>query len=64
MESSEPEPLDTIKITSPLNITSSVTFNLTSEIKNGEKFTAEFTYDSAPEFTVIPKSGILQSIVK
>lgn len=45
-------------------MTSSVTFNLASEVKTGEKFTAEFTYDSAPEFTVIPKSGMLQSVVK
>ena len=64
LESTEPETLDLIEITSPLNVTSSVTFNLASEVKTGEKFTAEFTYDSAPEFTVIPKSGMLQSVVK
>lgn len=64
LESTEPEPLDTIEITSPLNLTSSVKFLLDSDIKTGEKFSAEFTYDSASEFTVIPKTGILNSMIK
>ena len=37
---------------------------LDTDNKSGEKFTAEFTYDSASEFTVIPKSGILGSMIK
>ena len=64
LEASEPEPLDTIQITSPLNITSTVRFMLDTDNKSGEKFTAEFTYDSASEFTVIPKTGILSSMIK
>lgn len=64
LEATEPDTLDTIEIESPLNVTSSVKFNLGSNIKAGEKFTAEFTYDSASEFTVVPKSGTLISLVK
>lgn len=63
LEASEPEPLDTFEITSPLNITSSARFMLDSDTK-GEKFNAEFTYDSASEFTVIPKTGILNPMIK
>lgn len=59
LEATEPEPLDTIVITSPLNVTSSVRFTLDTDMKVGEKYTAEFTYDSASEFTVFPKSGIV-----
>jgi hypothetical protein len=41
-----------------------VRFVLDSDTKGGEKFTAEFTYDSASEFTVIPKTGILNPMIK
>jgi hypothetical protein len=37
---------------------------LDSDTKGGEKFTAEFSYDSASEFTVIPKAGVLNSMIK
>lgn len=64
LESTEPEPLDTILITSQLNETKSVRFMLDSDSKGGEKFSAEFTYDSASEFTVIPKSGVLENVMR
>lgn len=45
-------------------MTSSVRFVLDSDTKGGEKFTAEFSYDSASEFTVIPKAGLLNPMIK
>ena len=64
LESTEPEPLDKIFITSPLNVTTTVRFLLSIDNKGGEKFTAEFTYNSASEFTVIPKTGILEPVIR
>ncbi len=60
MESTTPDPDDTIVITSPLNKTSSISFKLTNYTKYGAEFTSGFTAESDSEFTVVPKSGILE----
>jgi hypothetical protein len=61
----EPEIDDTIVITSPLNVTSSVQFKLTnSSQKYSSDFTAEFSHDSASELTVFPRSGKLEPVVR
>ena len=61
-ESTTPEFDETIHIHSSLNVTSSVQFNLNFN-QNGSKkvrdFRAEFTPESASEFAVTPKSGLL-----
>jgi hypothetical protein len=65
IDSEEPPYLDTIKIESPLNVTSTVQFKL--NCGNGNKaqdFTAEFSHESAPEFNIYPKKGLLQPIIK
>lgn len=60
LESSEPDPDDTIVITSPLNKTSMVTFKLTNIYKNkSADFKAYFTPNSDSEFTIEPKEGHL-----
>jgi hypothetical protein len=60
LESTEPEIDDIILITSPLNMTSSVQFRLTNpNAKISSDFVAEFTHDSASEFSVYPKTGEL-----
>ena len=65
LESTEPEVDDQILITSPLNTTSSVQFRLNNpNPKASSEFTAEFTHDSASEFSVYPKSGKLEPAVR
>ena len=59
-ESTEPDIDDVIVITSPLNKTSSVSFKLTNHMRAHAEFTAFFSPDSAPEFSVHPKAGILE----
>lgn len=58
-----PEPDDTITISSPLNVTSQVQFKLNLNniglAKYSREFKAEFTPESATEFTVSPKLGNL-----
>ena len=57
-----PEVDDTIHINSSLNVTSQVAFKLnfqTSGVKNSREYKAEFTADSASEFTINPKYGTL-----
>ena len=51
---------DIITIQSPLHKTSSVSFRLTNHMKQPADFTAHFTYDSATEFNVHPKQGVLE----
>ena len=62
LECLEPEPDDHIFIESPLNRTTSVCFKLSNKIKFFSAFTAYFTKDSDPEFSVTPKSGELEPI--
>lgn len=59
-EALEPEVDDVIVIQSPLHKTSSVSFKLNNHMKCQAEFTAFFTPDSAPEFVVYPKSGLLE----
>ena len=59
--SAEPDIDDTIIITSPQNVTSSVQFKLmNSNQKFANDFIAEFSHDSASELTVFPRSGKLE----
>ena len=59
-EALDPEPDDSILIQSPLHKTSSVSFKLTNHMRTFAEFTAFFTPDSAPEFVVYPKTGLLE----
>ena len=59
-EAMEPEVDDVIVIQSPLQKTSSVSFKLTNHLKAFAEFTAFFTADSAAEFLVYPKTGLLE----
>lgn len=59
-ESLEPEVDDVIVIQSPLHKTSSVSFKLNNHLKSFAEFTAFFTADSAAEFVVYPKNGLLE----
>lgn len=59
LEATEPDEDDTIVIYSPLNRTSSISFKLSNKDKHSAPFTAHFTSDSDPEFSVMPKSGDL-----
>jgi len=63
-EASDPEPDDVIIIQSPLHKTSSVSFKLTNYLRSYAEFQAYFTADSAAEFVVYPKSGMLESYGK
>lgn len=64
MESTEPEQDDIIQIYSPLHKTTSVSFKLSNRYKAIADFKAYFTYDSDPEFSVIPKQGVLEAYGK
>ncbi len=64
LESTPPDPVDTIYITSPLNKTTSVSFRLANVTKKAADFTATFTPESDSEFTVLPKSGLLEPETK
>ena len=59
-EALEPEMDDLIVIQSPLHKTFSVSFKLNNHLKSYAEFNAFFTYDSAPEFVVFPKNGMLE----
>ena len=60
LEATVPKEDDQIVIQSPLNRTTSVSFKLTNQKKQYASFTATFTPDSDPEFTVMPKAGKLE----
>ena len=60
LEATAPQEDDLIVISSPLNRTTSVSFKLTNHKKQYAHFTAQFTPESDPEFTIMPKSGELQ----
>lgn len=59
-EATESEADDVIIIQSPLHKTSSVSFKLTNYLRSFAEFQAFFTADSAAEFVVYPKSGMLE----
>ena len=59
-EALEPEVDDVIVIQSPLHKTSSVSFKLNNHLKSYAEFHAFFTPDSAAEFQVHPKAGMLE----
>ena len=59
-EALEPEVDDVIVIQSPLHKTSSVSFKLNNHLKSFAEFQAFFTADSAHEFAVYPKAGMLE----
>jgi hypothetical protein len=56
----EPEVDDVITIQSPLHRTTSVSFKLNNHLKSYAEFQAFFTPDSAAEFSVHPKTGLLE----
>ena len=60
LEATAPKEDDLITISSPLNRTSSVSFKLTNYKKKTAFFTAAFTPDSDPEFTIMPKQGDME----
>ena len=59
-EATDPEADDIIIIQSPLQKTSSVSFRLTNYLRSYAEFQAFFTADSAAEFGIYPKSGMLE----
>eukprot|EP00826_Nyctotherus_ovalis_P038520 TRINITY_DN3612_c0_g1_i6.p1 TRINITY_DN3612_c0_g1~~TRINITY_DN3612_c0_g1_i6.p1 ORF type:complete len:1173 (+),score=401.21 TRINITY_DN3612_c0_g1_i6:253-3771(+) len=63
-EATDPEVDDVIEIKSPLHKTSSVSFRLTNHTRTHADFQAFFTHDSATEFSVYPKTGVLEPFGK
>ena len=61
LEALEPDVDDIISIESPLLVTTSVAFKLTNRVKSEAFFTVKFTSDSANEFSIEPKEGVLPS---
>ena len=61
LEASLPDPDDTVLITSAINKTSSVSFKLHNYSKHNADFVAGFTPDSDSEFSISPKTGILEA---
>ena len=59
LESTEPEPDDTINIQSSLGKVSHVSFKLHNVFTKNAKFVAYFSHDSSSEFTVSPREGFL-----
>lgn len=60
LEATEPDEDDIIHIFSPINKTSSVSFRLSNRYKSYSPFTAFFSPDSDPEFSVMPRTGELE----
>lgn len=60
LEATAPKEDDLIVISSPLNRTTSVSFKLTNHRKKTAFFTASFTPESDPEFTIMPKQGDME----
>ena len=63
-EATEPDIDDAIEIKSPLHKTSSVSFRLCNHTRAYSDFQAFFTHDSATEFSIYPKSGVLEPFGK
>ena len=60
-----PDPDKVITIASKLHVTSIASIKLGLPSSKGQQdYTAEFTYDSASEFSVSPKTGKLEHINK
>lgn len=64
LEATDADVDDTIEIKSPLHKTSSVSFKLCNHTRIYADFQAFFTHDSATEFSVYPKSGLLEPFGK
>ena len=60
LESTEPDIDDTISIESTVGKTSGISFRLVNQFDYPATFNAFFTTESAPEFMVSPKSGVMQ----
>lgn len=63
-EATEADVDDVIEIKSPLHKTSSVSFRLCNHTRTYADFDAFFTHDSATEFSVYPKKGVLEPFGK
>jgi hypothetical protein len=63
-EATEADVDDVIEIKSPLHKTSSVSFRLCNHTRVYADFQAFFTHDSATEFSIYPKSGVLEPFGK
>jgi hypothetical protein len=59
VRATEPEPDDIITIEASLNRTASVSFDLANQFPTHAPYKAHFTVDSAPEFSVHPREGVL-----
>jgi hypothetical protein len=64
VESTLPDPDDTIFLTAPLGKTTSIAFRLTNITKSPTEFQADFTPESDSEFSIMPKTGILDALGK
>jgi len=64
LESTTPDPDDTIYLTAPLGKTTSVAFRLTNITKMATEFQGDFTPESDSEFSVLPKTGLLDALGK
>lgn len=60
LESLPPHEDDIIVLSAPLESVDSVSFKLTNRAKSFATFSAKYTPDSDPEFTVSPSTGILE----
>ena len=60
MEATAPDLDDTLHLSSPLHQTSSLSFKLSNRFKSYANFQAYFTHASDPEFSIIPKQGVLE----
>ena len=60
LESTHPNVDDTIILSAAIHKTASVSFRLTNRQIKYSDFQARFSIDSDPEFSVSPKSGILE----
>ena len=65
LEALEPDYFETFNIVSQLNVKTNVQFKLyNNDKKISSDFLAYFTQDSDTEFSVLPKKGVLQPVIK
>jgi hypothetical protein len=62
VESTEPEVDDVLTIYAPMFRTNSVSFKLTNRFKYSAQFSAYFTPESDPDFSIMPRLGELEPI--
>lgn len=60
LESSPPNEDDVIVLSSPLDAIDTVSFRLTNRFKTFATYSAKFTSESDPEFSVSPTTGLLE----